>query len=120
VGEELGGASGAAVSERVRETRERERVSQRVVKCAGVRRVSDLGHTANIFSFFCFHIHICRVPQFLAHGKHVNFAVCPNLATRQRLHPDACFGVTKLPRWLTRDAADDVARQSRATFYGAT
>ena len=52
MGEELGGASGAAVSERVRETRERERVSQRVVKCAGVRRVSDLGHTAKIFFLF--------------------------------------------------------------------
>ena len=122
MGEELGGASGAAESEleSERDQRERELVSQRVVKWAGVRHVSDLGHTANIFSFFCFHIHVCRVPQFLAHGKHVNFAVCPNLATRQRLHPDACFGVTKLPRWLTRVAADDVARQSRATFFGAT
>ena len=120
MGEELGGASGAAVSERVRETRERERVSQRVVKWAGVRCVSDLGHTAIFFPFFCFHIHICRVPQFLAYGKHVNFAVCPNLATWQILHPDACFGVTKLPRWLTRVAADDVARQSRATFFCAT
>ena len=49
-----------------------------------------------------------------------NFVVCPNLATRQRLHPDACFGVTKLPRWHTRDAADDVARRSRATCFGAT
>ena len=53
-----------------------ERVSQRVNKCAGVRRVSDLGHTAKI---------LCRVPQILAHGKHINFAVCPNLATRQNM-----------------------------------
>ena len=53
-----------------------ERVSQRVNKCAGVRRVSDLGHTAKI---------LCRVPQILAHGKHINFAMCPNLATRQNM-----------------------------------
>ena len=54
MGEELGGASGAAVSEleSERDQRERERVSQRVVKWAGVRHVSDLGHTANIFFLF--------------------------------------------------------------------
>jgi len=28
--------------------------------------------------------------------------------------------MTKLPRWHTRDAADDVARRSRATCFGAT
>ena len=55
------------MSERVRDTRERASVSQRVNKCAGVR----------------------RVPQILAHGKQINFAVCPNLGTRQILTTSA-------------------------------
>ena len=61
-----------------------ERVRQRGNKCAGVCRVSDLGHTAKIF---------CRVPQILAHGKHINFAVCPNLATQQNSMFAVCLHV---------------------------
>ena len=81
-GERHSGIGGRSIGEGERVS---ERVRQRVNNCAGVRRVSDLGHTSKIFFFFYFEIHLCRVPQILAHGKDINFAVCLNLNTRQLL-----------------------------------
>ena len=43
---------GASERESERELRERARVSPRANKYGGVRRVSDLGHTAKIFFLF--------------------------------------------------------------------
>ena len=69
------GAGGAVGSEGP----ERERACD----CAPLFRSRT--HGKDFFLFFCFQINLCRVPQILAHGKQINFAVCPNLGTRQIL-----------------------------------